>query len=227
MNNLGDVAQHLMDLYYQQYKSATDFFELIHFKFLASAAYGKILQDEYKLSYDRNRAEEGIGSATLNPEWFIPEDVEIVMSDIGDREAKLKQPFFTFRFDKQFSGIQEVTPMSPNKCGEFIRLGIDEKWKLKMDIVTDVVFWYPVTDKIIFHNVKCGLKKATIFYIPSLSELKDESPIPLSMTDDIVTRVLQIMFAARQGAVIDMTNDGNPNKVIESEINTAFQKIRG
>jgi hypothetical protein len=217
------IAQQIMDLYYQQYKSGEDFFDHVHFRFIAGAVYAKVLQDEYERSYAKSLAERGIGEASLNPEWFIPEEIEVVASDLADYEATLKHPFFAFRFDRQFSGIQDIVPIV-GRCKDFIRMSPEQKWQLEMVPDNDVVFWYPVKDKIMFHNVKCGLKRARILYIPSLGDNDEDTPVSATMAEDIVTRSLQIMFLARQGMVVDMTADKNPNKVLESEINQAFQR---
>ncbi len=147
----------------------------------------------------------------------------MVSSDIADYEAKLKHAFFAFKYDKQFTGIQDIVPIV-GKCKDFIRMSPEQRWHLDMVPDNDVVFWYPVKDKIMFHNVKCGLKRARILYIPSMGDMNEDIPVSETLTEDIITRSLQIMFLARQGMVVDMTADKNPNKVLESEINQAFQR---
>jgi len=225
MAQLVEVAQNIMDLYYQQYKSDEDFFEEYHFKYLAAAAYAQILQEEYEKSYKLSLAEKGIGEPALNPEWFISEEKEVVASDMGDKELKLASCPFTFRFDKQSSGVQGVYPLA-GKCGEFIRISVDDQWKIKNAPTTNIVFWFPLSNKIVFKNVHCGLKKVKVVYIPSLKELEDTCALPDSMQMDIIQRVLNIMFVARQGGVVDMTNNQNPNKVMESEIDTVFKNLK-
>lgn len=226
MANFSDLAQNIMDLYYQQYKSDEDFFELYHFEYLSWVAYSKLLQDEYEKSYKMALAETGIGLAQINPQWYKIEEKDVVASDMGDREVVLDNCPFTFRFDKQSTGIQDILPLS-GKCGEFIRLGIGEWWKLKNAPNTDIVWWTPVGNKIIFKKLKCGLKKVKIIYIPSF-DLKnpDNCMLTDSAQADIIDWVLQRMFAARQGIVIDMTANQNPNKVIETEIDTAFRNLK-
>lgn len=226
MANLSELAQNIMDLYYQQYKSDEDFFELYHFEYLSSVAFSKLLQDEYEKSYKMSLAERGIGQAQINPQWFKTEERELVASEMGDKEIVLDQCPFTFRFDKQSTGIQNIYPLN-GKCGDFIRLTIDELWKLKNVPDTDIVWWIPVGNKILFKNLKCGLKKVHIIYIPSFDLSKpDKCMLTDSAQADIIDWVLQRMFAARQGSVIDMTADQNANKVIETEINTAFRNLK-
>lgn len=225
MGQLIETAQNTMDLYYQQYKSDEDFFEEYHFKYLNAVAFSQILQEEYEKSYKLSLAEKGVGEAQLNPEWFIPEERDVVGSDMGDKELTLTDCPFTFRFDKQSSGIQGVYPLS-GKCGDFIRMSIDDQWKLKNAPESDIVFWFPLSNKIVFKNVKCGLKKVKVVYIPSLKSLADSCVIPDSMQMEVIQRTLQLMFVARQGAVVDMSNNQNPNKAMESEIDTVFKNLK-
>lgn len=225
MASLIITAQNCMDLYYQQFKSDEDFFEDYHFKYLCGVAYAKILQDEYEKSYKLNLMEKGIGMASINPQWFVAEEIELKASDIGDKEIQLKACPFTFRFDMQSSGIQGLYPLN-GTCGDFIRINVDDKWKLKTVPTTNIVWWYPFSDKIIFENIRCGLKKVKVLYIPSLKDVEDKCGLPDSMEADIIDWVLQRMFLARNGTVVDMTNDQNPNKALETEINTAFKNIK-
>lgn len=224
MGFLIDTAQNAMDLYFQQYRSDEEFFQEYHFKYLCGIAYAKLLQEEYEKSYNKNLAEHGLGEAQLNPDWFISIETDVKASDIGDREIVLKQKPFTFRYDKQSSGIQGLFPLN-GKCGDFIRITIDEIWKLKRPPATNITWWYPVANKILLSKTKCGLNKVRIVYIPAIGENDDEI-VPQQLEEDIIKKVLELMFAARQGVVIDKTSNQNTNKVIESEIDTAFQKIK-
>lgn len=225
MAKLETLSQTTMDLYFQQYKSDEDFFEYSHFVYLCAAAYAQILQEEYEKSYMLNLREKQIGEANLNPEWFIEEEKEVTTSETGDRELTLASCPFSFRFDKQSSGVQGVYPLA-GKCGEFIRIGVDDLWKIKNAPTTNIVFWYVVANKIVFKNVHCGLKKVKVTYIPSLKELEDQCSIADSMQMDVINRVLNVMFVARQGGVVDVTNNQNPNKVLETEIDTVFKNIK-
>lgn len=225
MGQLIEVAQNLMDLYYQQYKSDEDFFEEYHFKYIVAAGYAKLLQDKYEKSYRQNKAENNIGEATLNPQWFVSEEIEVVASEDADRELTLKSCPFFFDFDKQSSSIQGIYPLS-GKCREFIRIDIDSLWKLNNAPNTNIVYWYVMGNKIKFRNIQCGLKKVRITYIPSLKELEDTCSFPDSMVFDTITFSYNMMRAAREGTVIDFTNNQNPNKVLETELDTVFKNLK-
>ena len=222
---LGDLAQNFMDLYYQQYKSDEDFFELYHFKYVAYVVFCKVLQEEYEKSYKLALGEEGRGEAQLNPDWYVTQEFEVMMSEIGDRQINFSTPPFQFRFDKQSSGIQNIFPFN-KKCGEFIRTTVDEVWKIRNAPKTSVIWWHVLGNSIMLYNINCGLKKVRLSYIPSLVGLDDDAPISEAVQEDILRRGLELMFAARNGNVIDTSSLQTPNKVIETEINNAFKNLK-
>lgn len=216
-----------MDLYYQTYKSEEDFFDIEHFIYLAGISYASFLQSEYERSYKQNLAENGIGSAFLNPDWFILEEIEIKPGDnLAPHIAELKHPVFQFNFDTQNNGIKEIMPLN-GTCNEFVRIGFDERYKLKLLPPSPEVYWFPMARKIGFAKIYCGLSKAVALYIPSPSCGDTEVPIPDAMEGTILAATLNLMQQAKAGQpVIDTTSDGNPNKEMVTELNNIINKIR-
>lgn len=228
MNTLDVVAQQIMDLYYQEYKSTEDFFELMHFQYMASIVYSDLLQKEYEKSYKLNLAETGIGEASLNPAWFITEHLTIIRTDDGvaDFVGELKCPVFQFTFDKSNCGIKDLMGLN-GKCKDFIRMNSDERYKIALLPPSPEVYWFPLGEKkIYFANVYCGVSKALVLYIPEANYLNDSAIIPSGIEAQLVRAVLDIMFAARNGKVIDVTEDSNPNSALQTEINNLFAKMR-
>lgn len=227
MGKLISLAQNIEDLYYQQYKTDDDFFELYHFKYLASITYSALLQQEFEKSYAKNLQEHGEGSADLNPEWFIHEELKIKRAqEIAPYEAQLScRSAFSFRYDKQNSGIKDILPLN-GRCGDFIRMSMDEKWKFDLLPTSSEIYWFPLGPKIYFSNIHCGASRATIIYIPAIDGMDDNVQIADGMQKTIIEETLNLMFTARNGKVIDTTNDGNANATLETEINDKFSKIR-
>ncbi len=227
MGKLSTLSQNTMDLYYQQYKTDDDFFELYHFKYLNSVAYASLLQDEYEKSYNKSLQETGEGHGQINSEWFIHENIKINRAkEIAPFEAQLTcKSIFSFRYDKQNSAINDIIALN-GRCGDFIRMNLDEKWKLKLLPESSEIYWFPLGSKIYFSNIKCGLSEAIIVYIPSIDDMNDDAQIAGGMEKAIIESTLSLMMNARNGAVIDVSNDGNANKTIQTEINDKFNKIR-
>lgn len=228
MSKLNVVAQNIMDLYYQTYKSEEHFFELYHFKYMASIAYSSFLQLEYEKSYALNKQETGTGFATLNAAWFINEHVKIEKSDeIAEYVACLPVLPFQFKYDQQHHGIKAILPLN-GKCKEFIKWSMEQRYKLELLPPSPEVYWFPLGEKVYFDHLFCGMSQAIIIYIPSASCLNDNAVIPDPMEADVVTATLNLMFQAKAGTpVIDVTSDGNPNASLQTEINNLFNKLRG
>jgi hypothetical protein len=226
MAQLSIVAQNIMDLYYQQYKADEDFFELSHFEYLAGVAYGKILQDEYEKNYKMNLQIEGYGFVDLSQDWLKIEELKLEKDAYGYFIKLSKKPL-SFLYDKQSSAIQNIVPLGGTKCAEFIRMNAEENWKICALPNVRQIFWFLEGDKIRFENLQCKPEKLKVLYVPELNDSNDgDFNIPKSKEADIVDWVLNRMFVARQGNVVDMTNDSNPNKTMGTEINNIFSQIK-
>lgn len=225
MARLGEAAQTLMDLWYQDNPSAEQFFEIYHFKYIFGCGYAQLLQEEYNQSYQRNLSEEGMGVPSLSSDWYISEEVRVVSADeIAPFKAQLKARPFAFAFDRQNAGIKDILPTS-GKCKDFIRVSLEARWQLDHVPSEDVVYWYPIKDSVYFEKLFCGTRTVTILYIPSLESLDDDLQIPDVYLGQIIAGALQLMKLAKDGTVIDTTNDNNANATLQTEINNLFKKF--
>lgn len=231
MANIADTAQIVQDLYFQNYRKSEDFFREAHFRYLCGVAYSKIVEDEYKMARREAFQEFGFTEVALSTEWLIDEQVEVkkVQDQHNMWKAKLKHPLFVFPYDQASNGIQIIRNMNFSMlCKEFIRESARRKWALCDMPVTNNVYWYPEGKELVFVNAKCGLDKAKL-QVSYISDPADESfgdnggVIPKTKEDLIIRTTLDLMIKAKNGVVVDMTNNANPNKRIQSEIDTVFQ----
>lgn len=224
MAQLGITAQNLMDLWYQEDPSAEEFFEIYHFKYMVSIAYAQLLQEEYNQSYKKSLQEEGIGIPSLSSDWYISEEVKVIPSgDVSPFKSELKRKPFAFAFDRQNSGVKDILPIS-GKCRDFIRIALESKWQLDHVPTENIVYWYVLDKNIYFEKLFCGTKAVRILYIPSIDDLEDTASIPSVYEGQIIAGALQLMKMAKDGVVINTTNDNNPNAALETEINNLFKK---
>jgi len=228
MSLLKVTAQNCMDAFYQQFKSEEDFFELYHFKYLLSVMYFSYLQKEYEQSYKQTFIETGTGMATINPEWYMPQEITITPSDkIAAYVGELQCKPFQFRFDNQSTGIRDIVPIA-GRCKEFIRINFDERYKFELLPPSSEVYWFPLGNQIYFNHIKCGLSKAIVLIIPDIDPNDENAVIPAAIEADVLSATLNFMLQARQGKqVIDVSQDGNPNMSLQTEINNLFTKMQG
>lgn len=225
MRTLGLTAEKTMDLYYQQYKHKDDFFDLDDFIYYNSIGYAALLQDEFNKAYERSKQEEGENGVELSPEWFQEEIMEVKHNPLTNNyEAILCNRPFSFRYDKSYSAVQNIQPVTTSGCSDFIRIGAGKEWLIKRAPFTKKIFWHLLANKIIFQNVHCGLKQVRVYYIPSLATLDKNLPIAESLEDDVLRRTLDLMLKAKAGVpFIQMSADENPNGIMQTEINPDYK----
>lgn len=235
MPKLVNTAQALMDMYYQNYKTDEDFFDLTHFRYLCGVVYSKILEDEYKEARAIAKAETGYTEISLQSDWLQEIEVEIKESDDpyeqGDMVAKLPFRPFSFPYDPYSFGIQSIIPKRAGGCKNFVRSSQKSEWiDCLMPNNSNIYWMMSSAKKLRFKNVKCDLgDKVKLLYIPEITDEAfglDGGDVPASKEEMIIMRGLQLMMAARQGTVVDFTNNSNPNKTIQTEIDTAFGNIK-
>ena len=115
--------------------------------------------------------------------------------------------------------ISQVVP--EGNCGTIMPITEDEKWQVcKMK---DIVFWYPTACGIGFLNLaeNCNPKKVTVSY---LAQINEKSTVTGSRKWDILNLVTIFIKSAKDGVIIDMSNDGNSNTASQAEINKYLLK---
>lgn len=218
-----DTAQITMDLYYRDYKSDENFFDIDHFKYLCGVAYANILETEYKEARREARADEGATDVTLQSDWLVREVLEVKRSEDypNTLEADLKSPLFSFPFDAYSYGIQSVRPIGTTGCRDLIRTSGREAWMRSQLPVTSRGFFYVIGKKLYLTNVRCSLKEIEIMQIPDIAGQgygDTGGPIPKSKEDLIIRKTIELMMRTKEGAVVDTTNNSNPNTALQTEI---------
>jgi hypothetical protein len=230
MANLADTAQITMDLYYQNYKTDEDFFKLKHFLYLSGVAYSKLLEEEYILARKEAKLEEGLTDIVLADDWLIEQTLELKPAEIEDTyEAPLAKPLFSFPYDPYSFGLQSVRPAGKSLCPVFIRTSLRESWMDCILPATKNVFFYVAGGKLRVRSNGCKPDKVILLMVPDITaEAFGEAggPVPKTKEDPIIRKTLEIMLRAREGVVVDMSNNSNPNKVMQTEIDTMFPNLR-
>lgn len=213
---LAHLAQLIADLYFQDYPSDEEFFDIEDFKSQVSSAYAKLLNDDYQTQKLINRQDEGFSIVSLSPDILRRET--ITLEKEGDvYVAKLKKPFFVFPFDSMATAIQSVS-VPDHRCNEFIKVSIDDRWKICQIKQGSKNYYSCDIDKIVFERLACkDVKEVSVLYAPAFDSTDNDFIIPDTRSFVIQTMVLQVMFAAKQGRVIDMSNDSNNNAIVQTE----------
>lgn len=209
------VGQLAMDFFYQDYKPASAFLRLEHFAWLCVAADGKLKQDEYN-----NQVMVNLRRRTPHAPVILGTDsYHSVEVPIKDSKAVLPTPIMQFPGANSNFGISQVT--LDGNCGNVMPLTENEKWQVTK--IKDVVFWFPVDCGIAFINLyeNCNPTKVKVSYIQQLNE---KSIVAESRKWAILNMVSIFVKSAKEGVVIDMSNDQNQNGILQTEINKYLLK---
>lgn len=224
---IGLVAQRAMDLYYGQYKTDEDYFGLDDFISQVKSEYANIITNEYNNDKLLNKQLHGFSFVTIPNDLLKSVDIE-VKNDGGQRYADLPAPVFIFPYDSMNSGVQYVLPLInkgdsdivSSNHGAFVKVSVNDRWQLEL-ITHGTRNYYSIEyQRIVFDKLYLKeLKKIRVVYVPEVSSLKDDDQISDGRVSMVENAVLQKMLAAKNGAIVDMSNDSNTNKVVETEIN--------
>lgn len=224
MTRLEILASLVQDAYHQQYAQDSDFFKLEDFKSYCAPFYYEVLQEDFDKTMDRFIRYKLINpdaELVLNPAWYVIKEFD-VKKENGKYFSTLPS-IFSFNKDINFTSLRAVYPVDNigDCCGDFAKITAEQCSTLKfLPKSDDAIYWYPISDKIYFERVKCGLKKVSVAHIPNLdSDCEvDDVIVPESYVAEIMTRTYNFMTVARNGGVVDKTNNQNPNRVIQTEV---------
>jgi len=218
-STLSWVAQMMQDFYYKELKTDSDFFETDHFIYCVRAVYAKLIDADAKEARQLDKVESGYYTISLSQDWLIEEEVEFKETDSnsGVYVGNLKHTPYAFAYDRMTYSVQTVEPL--NNCKPYTRISADQKFKLRHIAKTDMVFFYIVANRIhLINQSACTPDKAVVMYAPSLSGNPDEVFVPLNKHFDIVTIGAKLLLEIVSNVIIDKTNNQNPNKIIQSEL---------
>ena len=210
-----------MDNFYKEYRSPTDFFSLNDFIFRAANTIADFYQKQYDAKYAELRVDTRGGELVgFDPEFLMEQEILV---EGKTNEAEIKYPVMSFLTSIAGVGYQELIPVEPHDAN-LERSNISETWMYGYAPFSNRILWRPQKGKIIFKSLgKCNIRKAKLFYIPSVLD-KSGKPFPDSLVPDgvadyaIAATVLK-MKQQIDGVIVKESLDGNSNKTMQTEMN--------
>lgn len=212
------IGAFCMNAFYQSYRPADGFLRQEHFEWLCIAADAKLKQDEYN-----NQVTLNLKKRSPNAPVIMSVDNYITVPvTIENEKAILPTPIMMLAGAASTIMVSRVVP--EGNCSSIIPITPAERWEVEG--IKNVVFWMPMCDGIEFIHLKenCNPKTAKVTYIPLLNK---SSAVPESRKWGIITLVNAYIKSAKEGVLVDMTNDANPNVSLQTEINKAVYKALG
>jgi len=210
------AAQSAMDLFYTNYKASSDFYDLSDFRAHCAGIVGNIYQQGYKEQYTEFRQEKKDEVISFDP-GTLNEQIVKVERKGSELVACLERPVMSFAFDMQGCGVQDIIPTKPLNGVTLERTTSAAVWQLKYVPYTNIIWWYLQRDKVKFVNKgSCNLHEIQILYVPSISDPNFE--IPDGVYEFVVTTAAMTIKQGANGSVVKTSLDGNPNKIMQTEI---------
>lgn len=213
------IGQQCQDLWYQQFKSDFQFWELQDFIDNAGNTIAGIYQQYYQAQYKDLRGEKKDEVVTFDT-GMLSEQVLDVENKEGVLSAKIIHPVMTFMYDSNNTGIQVV--MDELNKTELERTTITELWQLRYMPKTNRIFFYGDINKINFVNKgDCNLKKVRVLFVP---QMHPDAVVADTIVDDAVQQTILQMKQLADKVVVKKTLDNNDNLIINAEMDKAQLK---
>jgi hypothetical protein len=211
------IATTAMDDYFQQYQDGTSFFTLDDFIQRCGNVSADFYRQQFRVMYDELRQERRDEVVGFDPSVLSEQFVKVKKQGIewiGD----LEKPAMSLPYDKQSSGFQSVFDVRDGK--ELERSNISETWQYQYQPYTNRLFFRIDRNKIkVFTKGAANVQEVRILYVPSISIGDGEAELPDGMVNYVVMTTVSQMRQLSQGKIVKVSIDGNPNMIMESEIN--------
>jgi len=216
------VGSRAMDLYYTNYKSNSEFFDIDDFIAHCGGVLGSVYQQEYQRERAEARSEKRDEVITFDPNILLIQELEVKAED-GEMWADLKCPVMSFPFDQQGIGLQEIMALGPRNGVHFERTTFAAKYQLDYIPTSRIIWFYLMGDKIMLINkTATRLKKIRALTVPSVNS--DKLLVPDGIVEYVITTAAMTIKQAAQGTIVKKAADSNTNRTLETEIDLSSLK---
>jgi hypothetical protein len=216
------VGSRAMDLYYTNYKSNSEFWDLDDFIAHCGGVLGSVYQQEYQRERAEARSEKRDEVITFDPNILLIQELEVKAED-GEMWADLECPVMSFPFDQQGIGLQEIMALGPRNGVHFERTTFAAKYQLDYIPTSRIIWFYLMGDKIILINkTTTRLKKIRVFTVPSVNS--EKLLVPDGIVEYVITTAAMTIKQGANGVVVKKSSDQNPNKLIQTEADISSVK---
>jgi len=218
------VATRVMDLYYQQFRTNSDFFNKEDFEYYVGVGYGEVLQLEWDKNYALIKRDEGNSDLVKFDNGWLKEIEVKVKRDSNTGWAELPQTVMSFDSDRNNTGIQDVFPVGCTGCGMLVRDTSDIEWQDEYLPVTNKTFFsLQIGRRLRLYNNKGTMpNKIRVVYVPGPDN--PDLDIAVVKTGRIIQYTFNLMVQARQGKIVSRVNDRNENKTMQTEADATAAK---
>ncbi len=225
--NLKALANRVQDLYYQDFAPDESFFETYDFKFHCAAVYSDMLDKMFQAMRKEGKVNDGFSNVEISPNWLVKEELELKQDPVTKLyQATTSSKIFGFGFDEFAYALDQVRLIGDcksKKC-RLQKLSRNEVPYLDLTTATSLCYyWQESGDSIVFTE---GIGKVLVPYVPIVDADNDNCVLSDNIAAEVIKAVYTLMVAARNGTVIDESNDSNKNTTQQNQQNPQLNKIQ-
>lgn len=216
------AAQRSMDLFYTNYKTNSDFFELDDFISHCAGVLGAVYQDGYQKMRAEMRQEKKDEIISFDADILVEQLLDVVEKE-GELYSILKNPVMAFPYDEQSVGIQNIFDGLGRQI-RFERTTLSAaQFQLEYVPVGNIIWYYKVKDRLKFVNkTPYRLGSIKVWTVPSVTD--PELMVPDGVYEYVITTAAMTIKEGGKGAVVKKSLDGNQNKLIQTEADLSSLK---
>lgn len=216
------AAQRAMDLFYGNFRSNSDFFDLDDFAAHCGGVLGEYYNEKYEQARAEMRQEKRSEIIALDASILLPQRLKVIKKE-GELYADLECPVMSFPYDEQGIGVQDIIAIIPKNGLKFERTTRSALYQLDYVPFCPVVWFYLVGERIgLVNKSTANLTEILVFTVPSVTS--DKLMIPDAIVEHVITTAAMTIKQGVQGTVVKKASDQNPNKIIQTEANLPSSK---
>lgn len=222
------VGSLAMDLFYQDYAPRNAFFNLPDFMRHFANVYADMLNAEFQKTRALDKAETGFFNSGISAGWMLKERVSSTNeSPYGDAfTLNLNNCIFNFAFDGYGYALDRMNVVAGCQSGsncKVMHISAYEAQFLDIAPKSSMVYaWISGASQISLTQPL----EVDVFYIPAVDINNQNCTIADIYVGKVIRATLDLMFTARNGTVIDESNDGNSNTVLQEQTNPTLRSIQ-
>lgn len=225
--DLKTLANRVQDLYYQDYAPDESFFETYDFKFHCAAVYSDMLDKMFQQMRKEGKAINGFSDVEISANWLVKEEITLQQDQITKLYyATTSSKIFGFGFDEFSYALDQVIRIGDckSKRCRLQKLSRNEVPYLDLAAATSLCyFWQAEGDKIAFTD---NIGSVLVPYVPIVSADNDNNVLSDNIAAEVIKAVYALMINARNGTVVDESNDSNKNTTPANQQNPQLNKIQ-
>jgi hypothetical protein len=225
--SLKSAATQAMDAYYQDYAPRDAFFDEDDFKRRFALEYDNLLDDMFQKLRKLYKQEEGFSNVEISASWLVREKLTVQSDDTSPYfYAQPTSCIQSFSYDKFGYALDNVRAAANCNGGvpcKMQKISPEEANYLDISPTSSLIYYWLEAENKIVLTQPVDIHAS---YIPAVDPENDGCILSGAIAATAIKNVLMLMFGAKNGNVVDESNDGNKNGTIQNQGNPQLNRVQ-